>query len=58
MEGWERAWERTSVPMKPVVPVRMTFIFLSYVCKEAGRGRGCLVIGCVRGKCVTEAVVK
>ena len=27
MAGWRRAWWRTSVPMKPVAPVRMTFIF-------------------------------
>jgi hypothetical protein len=26
IEGCERVWVRTSWPMKPVVPVRMTFI--------------------------------
>ena len=28
MRGEERHWERTSEPMKPVAPVRMSFIFL------------------------------
>lgn len=28
MEGWRRAWRRTSPPMKPVAPVRMTFILV------------------------------
>lgn len=30
MERWKRAWRRTSVPMKPVAPVRMTFILEGY----------------------------
>ena len=33
-EGWERAWVRTSWPMKPVVPVRMSFIFNVCVLRE------------------------
>lgn len=39
MEGWRRAWRRTSLPMKPVVPVRMTFIlegFLRVLLKSEG----------------------
>jgi len=28
IEGWARAWLRTSLPMKPVEPVSITFIAL------------------------------
>ena len=35
IEGWERAWTSTSWPMKPVVPVRMSFmVFASCVILE------------------------
>lgn len=28
MAGWDRAWRRTSAPMKPVAPVTIIFIFM------------------------------
>lgn len=34
MEGWARHWESTDAPMKPVLPWRMTFMFIVWIFEE------------------------